>query len=186
MSASGADATRAIMEQMASLQVAKLLDRLQSLPGVTGVNPKPLEPATKPNHFGVAFKLRLPGQGRQGRRSSVTEADGDRPNFAHAVQAGIDWALAQLTEHGVEIDVDQRDDAQQPPTAEELEWLAEWIDDQPAPESVTVAQADAALAARRSSQAGSSQAGSSQAGSSQSSTVAASHDCRRCNCNVHS
>ena len=83
MSASEADAMRAIEAQMAAEQAAELLARLESLPGVSGVNPSPLyRPATKANHFGVAFKLRLPSGKRQSKRSSVTEADGDRPTFA--------------------------------------------------------------------------------------------------------
>ena len=50
-----------------------------------------------------------------------------------------------------------------PPTEEELHWLAEWVDEQLAPEAVTLEQASAALAARRSCPAGSSHAGSSSA-----------------------
>jgi len=61
----------------------------------------------------------------------------------------------------VQINSDQCD-ADRELTAEELRWLAEWVDEQLSPEAVTVAQANAALAARRS-QSSSSQAGTSQA-----------------------
>eukprot|EP00966_Prymnesium_polylepis_P202256 4685850-Prymnesium_polylepis.1 len=121
-------------------------------------------PPTRCNHFGVAFKLRLPGKARQSQRVSVTEAEGDRPTFEAAVRSAIDWVNGELEKHGVEVNTAEQQE-EQPPTAEELDWLAEWLDEQLAPEAVTIELADAAIAARRSA-SGSSQAGTSSAGSS--------------------
>ena len=167
--ASDASEAVALQREMDSAEASVLLARLRELPGVSCINSKPVKPANKPNHFGVSYNVRLPNRPRQTKRASVTGPDGDRPTFLAAVQSAVNSTVALLTEHGVEINTVRRD-ADQPPTAEELEWLSEWIDEQSAPEAVTVAQADAALSARRSSRAGSSQAGSSQAGSSQSSS----------------
>eukprot|EP00966_Prymnesium_polylepis_P250273 5786573-Prymnesium_polylepis.1 len=145
---SDAGEAAALQGQMASAQAEALLAKLRNLPYVSGVNTQPIKPAQKPNHFGVKYYVTPPGSTKLTKRSAVTDPGGDRPTFVAAVQSAIDATVALLTEHGVEIDAEQPD-ADQPPTTEELQWLAEWIDEQPQPESVTVAQADAALAARR-------------------------------------
>eukprot|EP00966_Prymnesium_polylepis_P159455 3685092-Prymnesium_polylepis.1 len=88
---SEADAAAKLQEESASPEAAALLQQLAGLPGVSSVNPKPVKPANKPNHFGVNFKLRLPnGSSAQNKRSSVTGADGARPTFNAAVQQAID------------------------------------------------------------------------------------------------
>ena len=158
-----------LQQQAASQEAAALLEQLCSLPGVSGVNAKPVSTADKLNHFGVSYKLRIVGGDRKSKRSAVTEPDGDRPTFIAAVKQAINSTTAELREHGVEVRTVQCD-ADQPPTEEELHWLAEWVDEQLAPEAVTLEQASAALAARRSCPAGSSHAGSSHAGSSSAST----------------
>eukprot|EP00966_Prymnesium_polylepis_P188526 4368527-Prymnesium_polylepis.1 len=146
--------------EAASPPAEALLAELAALPGVSSVNAKPVKPATKLNHFGVAFLFKVPGEGKAiAKRSAVTEEDGERPNFVAAVQWAIDWVTNEMKTHGVQVDAADGAKAFDLPTAEELEWLSEWIDEQPTPEAVTVAQADAALAARRSSRAGPSQAG---------------------------
>eukprot|EP00966_Prymnesium_polylepis_P046137 1068275-Prymnesium_polylepis.1 len=96
MSRSGveADAAQALYDQMACVEAAPLLAELAALPGVTAVCTKPVPPATKPNHFGVAFKLRVPGKGRKSKRISVTEAEGERLTFLVAVQSAIGWVTA--------------------------------------------------------------------------------------------
>eukprot|EP00966_Prymnesium_polylepis_P171952 3976256-Prymnesium_polylepis.1 len=157
---------------MASAQVEALLVKLRNLPyvsGECGVNTRPIQPANKANHFGIKYYVTPPGAGKMTKRSAVTELDGDRPTFLAAVEEAIAVATTILQKHGVQIDPEQRA-AERPPSTEELRWLAEWIDEQLAPEAVTLDQANAALAVRRSSQADSSQVTSSQEGSSQAST----------------
>jgi len=65
-----------LLQQAASQEAAALLEQLAGLPGVSGVNPKPISTADKLNHFGVSYKLRIEGQ-RRGKRAAVTDADGD-------------------------------------------------------------------------------------------------------------
>mmetsp|Transcript_17538 Transcript_17538/g.52449 ORF Transcript_17538/g.52449 Transcript_17538/m.52449 type:complete len:113 (-) Transcript_17538:22-360(-) len=95
-------------------------------------------------------------------RSAITEPEGARPTFLEAVRSAIADVTTTLEEHGVTVAQPVRNADLPPPTAEELQWLSEWIDEQPTPEAVTVEQADAAIAARRSatsvSQRGSSSA----------------------------
>ena len=83
-----------LLTEAASQEAAALLARLASLPGVSGVNPKPLSNASKLNHFGVSYKLRFPGGSRDSKRSAVTAPDGDRPTFVAAVQHAVDATVA--------------------------------------------------------------------------------------------
>lgn len=148
-------------------QAAALLARLRALPGVSSVNTKPVKPASKPNHFGVSFLVKPPGVTKGiAKRSACTAPDGARPTLVAAIEAAIVTTVDILNEHGLEVEVlpaAQPEGVLNAPTAEELQWLADWVDEQPEPEAITVEQADAALAIRRSSRAGSSQAGSSSA-----------------------
>lgn len=145
-----------IQSESASPETAALLGKLSGLPFVHGVNAKPIKPATRPNHFGVSFKLRLPNEAVKPMRVAVTDADGSRPTLAAAVRSAISSAEAILKEKNL---------LQQPmpeaPTAEELAWLAEWIEDQLAPEEITLERAQAALAEHRQSSHGAQAADSS-------------------------
>ena len=150
--------------EMNSAGATALLQKLQALPLVCNVSTKPMKPASKPNHFGVSFRLKVPGSITLQKRMAVTDADGARPTFCAAVEAALHFANDVHAEQGVHVSTAS------PPSTEELEWLASWIDEQLAPEAVTVAEADAALSAHRLLQAGSSQAGSSQANLASAST----------------
>ena len=142
-------------QEAASEPVQQLLARLASLPGVSAVNPKPQKPATKPNHFGVSYKLRLPGADAPvSKRSAVTEADGIRPTFIVAVQAAIDYVITALDQVGG-MDLSEAVD---PPihSAAELAWLEEWCEEHPNPETITMQMAEEALLAQHASSSGSS------------------------------
>ena len=154
----------AVQEDMSSPRAETLLNKLRSLPGVTGVNTKPVKPANKPNCFGVSFLLQPPGASRTSKRSAVTGPDGERPTFIIAVESAIAWASARLAEHGVDVGCLSSVEPA-PPTQEEMEWLAEWLDEPPAPETIGAEELTAALMQRRSASA-SSQAGSSSTDSS--------------------
>ena len=152
MTTSSAAAVAALNEELASVQAGALLARLSELPHVTCVRTKPMKPANKLNHFGVSYKLRLPGEGLKDKRSAVTEDGGTRPTFVAAVQAAIDFVVAALREKGIEVA--ESGPVAEPPTTEELEWLAAWIDEQPEPDRIGIEQADAALRSRRATAAG--------------------------------
>ena len=141
-------------------RASELLAVLTKLPCVVNVNPKPVGAANKPNHFGVSYQLRLPDSKPVPKRSAVTGPDGARPTLAAAFQAAIDFVRGELAQHGVEAEVDLEAGlplpAQPEATAEELEWLAEWLDRQEDPAAVTTDQADAALEQHRQGQAGAS------------------------------
>ena len=100
-----------IQEQAASQEAAALLEQLAGLPGVSGVNPKPISTADRLNHFGVSYKLRIREGKRTSKRAAVTEADGGRPTFMAAVKYAIDSTTAELKEHGVQINTDEQDDS---------------------------------------------------------------------------
>ena len=142
------------IEDAASMEAVALLAKLASLPGVSGIVTKPSRPANKPNHFGVAWRLRLPGESKAAaRRAAVTEPSGARPTFVAAVQWAIDSVTAALKEHGIDSA------AEAPlgvpaPSNEELEWLAQWIDEQPEPGAIGIEQADAALRSRHAAASG--------------------------------
>jgi hypothetical protein len=172
MASDGATAAsvEALRAEVASAEAEALLLTLRGLPCVRGVRTKPAPPANKPNHFGITFELHLPGQPRQTKRMAVTGADGARPTFVAAVRSAIKAVNAALVEANVTSTSDATPAPLAPPTAEELEWLAEWMDSQLAPEEITTEQAAAALAQRRSASS-SSKAGSSEANSSEATTA---------------
>ena len=91
-----AGAAATLEEELNSLSAAALVLKLSSLPCVSAVRTKPVQPATKPNHFGVTFDLRLPNSKRQTKRSAVTDPDGARPTFVAAVQSAIDTVVSPL------------------------------------------------------------------------------------------
>eukprot|EP00966_Prymnesium_polylepis_P125652 2905004-Prymnesium_polylepis.1 len=171
MASDGATAAsvEGLRAELASAEAEALLLTLRGLPCVRGVRTKPAPPANKPNHFGITFELHLPGQPRQTKRMAVTGADGARPTFVAAVRSAIDSVNAALVEANATSTSGATSAPLAPPTAEVLEWLAEWMDSQLAPEEITTEQAAAALAQRRSasssSKAGSSEASSTTAGS---------------------
>lgn len=103
--------------------------------------------------------LQPPGASRTPKRSAVTGPDGERPTFIIAVESAIAWASARLAEHGVDVG-DHGSAEPAPPTQEEMEWLAEWLDAHPAPETIGAEELTAALMQRRKASA-SSQAGTS-------------------------
>ena len=80
----------AVAAAMAAEETLVLLARLAELPCVSAVSTKPNPPANKANHFGVKFKLTIPGKGRMDKRSAMTEPDGARPTFAAAVRSAIE------------------------------------------------------------------------------------------------
>ena len=150
--------TPLLLTDAASPEAAALLAKLADLPGVSSVNPKPVKPANKPNHFGVSYLLRLPGWNKATtKRSAVTDATGNRPTFIAAVEAAIDSVTAALKEHG--INAPHETSMEPPPSTEELEWLGAWIDEQSDPDAIGVEQADAALRSRRAAASGAATAG---------------------------
>ena len=154
---SGADAeagaAATLEEELNSVAAAALVLKLSSLPCVSAVRTRPVQPATKPNHFGVTFDLRLPNAKRQTKRSAVTGPDGDRPTFTTAVQSAIDTVLAALKASGLS-DVEAAPAHEAPATAEELDWLASWIDEHAEPDTISFEQAAEALRSRRASTSG--------------------------------
>ena len=134
----------------------QLTAALKAVPGVKSVSTKPTEKIPnkrKPNHFGVTYKLALP-EGQVTRRVHCTDpgAADARPTLADALVAAIRSACDEL---GTELPAIVSPQPVAPPSSEplpseeELEWLAHWCESHEAPETVTVAMADAALRVRR-------------------------------------
>ena len=107
----------------------------------------------------------------------MTNIGGPRPTLIDAFEAAVRDVRARLARHGVRTDIEADIEAglpgvvQAPPdaaTAEELEWLARWVDDQDNPAEITVEQADAMLAQHRQRQ---------QAGASNSTMLRFSSGC---------
>ena len=148
-----AEASTAARTDAASAEAGALLAKLAGLPGVSSVNPKPVKPATKPNHFGVSYLLRLPGSSKAtSKRAAVTEPTGERPTFIAAVQSAIDSVTVALKEHGIDTVAEAR--LEPALSKEELDWLVQWIDEQPEPEAVGIEQAEDAIRSRRATAAG--------------------------------
>ena len=147
-----AGAAATLEEELNSSTAAALVLKLSSLPCVSAVRTKPVRPATKPNHFGVTFNLCLPNAKRQTKRAAVTGPDGARPTFAAAVQSAIDTVVAALKASG--LSDFEAALAHEAPTAEDLDWLATWIDEHAEPDTIGVEQATVALRSHRASTSG--------------------------------
>ena len=147
----------ALLQRQLDAQLAVL----RAVPGVTAVTDYPAGGVgvivpNDPNKNGVRFKL-------QGKLVNVhfNAATGIDNKVAAAAQA-----IKKLTEKvGEGVMREAAASVLQPPpeqaataslTDAEEQWLADWYDEQPEPDQVTLAQADAALAAHRAAAGGSS------------------------------
>lgn len=123
------------------------LQQLQPFSGVTTVSTKPIGKGLKLNDFGVRFKMRtLNGELRQVRKSCSAELpsidDAMRAAIAHVKgELGIDCAQELL------CDVERHDEY----SGAALEWMADWCENHPKPDTITYDMASAALQEHRAS-----------------------------------
>ena len=107
----------------------------------------------KPNDFGVSYRLQLADRIER-RRSACTGPSAAEPRLsvADALVHAIKSACKELGLHEpVELNggTAPSTEAELAPTAAELDYLVDFLDQHAAPETVTVEMADAALRARR-------------------------------------
>ena len=136
---------------------------LKKVEGVTGVNDFGREGNRDGKQFGVHLYTRKAGEDRKMKRvacgadipTKVDAAIAAKEYVAGvlgaaALEAAEECVRAEL--HGASAGASTS--AAPPPTEEELEWLASWLDTQPDPSEISHAQAEAALLQRRKQQAG--------------------------------
>lgn len=133
-----------------SSQAPALEALLRRVPGVTFVSSKPLGKANRINDFGVSYKIRNVAGDIIQRRKPCTIG---RPTVEDCLRAILDELSEELGPHAVpklpsshEPDEEgEREDY----TADELNWLAEWCDSHPTPETISKAEASEALRLER-------------------------------------
>ena len=139
----------------------RLLDQelalLRAIPGISGVDESTYS-GPELNKMDVHARVRVPGSSKAKymRRSCSAEFD-TKLKAARELKRKITELVGRELVEQAEAETmgSARPPAQmEPPTTEELEWLASWIDQHPSPDSIGVAESDAALRSRRASVAG--------------------------------
>ena len=151
----------------ASAEEEELIAALRRVPGVSAVNTKPQKPASRPNHFGVTYQLKLPSESKaKAKRKACTAMDVDQPrrSIADCVKAVLGDLREQLGAGEVDSAMLLAEEAPVPATAAELEWLSIWCESHEAPETITFEMAEAALIERRARARDGAAAGAASSG----------------------
>jgi len=125
---------------------------LERVPGVQrgSLNTSPVGKGETINDHGVSYKLRVENKLKSRRTACKPEV---RPTLNHALAGALEALRRELGESAVDsVASDAAGPSEPPPaeyTQEELDWLAEWCEDQEDPSTISAEQCEAALAEQR-------------------------------------